>query len=89
MNQTRTLPLQIHLVERDVDTVADVTLTLESGMEVRGHGVAHRHPRDSDVPEIGDELAAARALSALSHRLVEVAAENIGQIEHRKVTLTR
>jgi hypothetical protein len=88
MNQTRTLPLQIHLEEREIETVADVTMTLESGMSLRGHGVAHRHPRDSDVPEIGDELATARALSELSHRLVETAAENIGRIEHRAVHLT-
>jgi hypothetical protein len=88
MNQTRTLPLQIHLEERETDTVADVTMTLASGTALRGHGVAHRHPRDSDVPEIGDELATARALSELSHRLVEIAAENIGRIEHRPVHLT-
>lgn len=88
MNQTRTLPLQIHLVERDIETVADVTMTLETGTMLRGHGVAHRHPRDSDVPEIGDELAAARALSELSHRLVESAAESIGRVEHRTVHLT-
>ena len=73
MNQTRTLPIQVHLVEREVDTTADVTLSLESGVQVRGHGAAHRHPRDGDVPEMGDELATARALSELSHRLVEIA----------------
>ncbi|MGH8895302.1 MAG: DUF1876 domain-containing protein [Actinomycetes bacterium] len=88
MNQTRTLPIQVHLVERETNTTADVTLTLESGTEVRGHGEAHRHPRDPDVPVIGDELATARALSELSHRLVEVAADEIGRIEHRKITLT-
>ena len=44
MNQTRTLPIQVHLVEREVDTTADVTLSLESGVQVRGHGAAHRHP---------------------------------------------
>ena len=88
MNQTRTLPLQVHLVEREAHTVADVTITLESGVELRGHGEAHRNPRDADVPEIGDELATARALSELSHRLVETAADNIGRIERRTVHLT-
>ena len=88
MNQTRTLPIQVHLVERETDTTADVMLTLESGVKVRGHGTAHRHPRDADVPEVGDELAAARALSELSHRLVEVASETISRHEQRTVHLT-
>jgi len=89
MNQTRTLPLQVHLVERDSDTTADVTLTLDSGEQLRGHGMSHRSPRDPDVPEIGDELATARALSELSHRLVESAAESISRREHRDVHLIR
>ncbi len=88
MNQTRTLPIQVHLVEREVDTTADVTLSLESGVQVRGHGAAHRHPRDGDVPAIGDELATARALSELSHRLVEIASETISRREQRSVHLT-
>lgn len=88
MNQTRTLPVQVHLQERESDTTADVQLTLESGTRVRGHGVARRHPRDGDVPEIGDELATARALSELAHRLVEVASETISRREHREVHLT-
>ena len=36
MNQTRTLPIQVHLVERESETTADVTLSLESGEQVRG-----------------------------------------------------
>ena len=87
MNQTRTLPIQVHLVERESETTADVTLSLESGEQLRGHGAAHRHPRDGDVPEIGDELATARALSELSHRLVEVASETISRREQRSVHL--
>ncbi|WP_462186778.1 MULTISPECIES: dsRBD fold-containing protein [unclassified Frankia] len=35
------------------------------------------HPGEPDVPEIGDEVAAARALSELAHRLLDAAAENI------------
>lgn len=88
MNQTRTLNLHVHLVEHEASTTADVTLTLDSGATVRGHGEAHRHPRDADVPQIGDELATARALSELAHRLVEAAADEIGRIEHREVHLT-
>lgn len=57
-------------------------------MTVRGHGVAYRHPRDPDVPEVGDELATARALSELAHHLVDAAAENISKREHRPIHLT-
>jgi hypothetical protein len=88
MNQTRTLSIQVHLVERESDTTADATLTLESGEQVRGHGTARRNPRDTDVPEIGDELATARALSELSHRLLEVASDTISRREQHVVHLT-
>lgn len=88
MNETRTLPLQVHLIEKEAVTQADVTLTMQSGQVVRGHGEARRNPRDRDVPEIGDELAVARALSELSHRLVETAAAAIGGIEQHPVHLT-
>jgi hypothetical protein len=73
MNQTRTLPLQVHVTERESDTTAEVTVTMQSGAQFRGHGAAYRNPKDTDVPEIGDELATARALSELAHRLVEAA----------------
>ncbi|HEX6921225.1 MAG TPA: DUF1876 domain-containing protein [Actinomycetes bacterium] len=89
MNQTRTLPMQIHLVEKETETIADASLTLESGETLRGHGEARRNPHDKDVPQIGDELAMARALSQLSHLLVETAAGEISSIEHRQVRLAK
>jgi hypothetical protein len=39
------------------------------------------------VPEIGDELAAARALSELSHNLLDAAAADIEKITHRPAHL--
>jgi len=87
MNQTRTLTLNIHLVEKESETTADVMLTTDNGV-VTGHGMARRNPRDSDVPEIGDEIACARALSELAHKLLDVAAGEIGKAEHRRVRLT-
>jgi hypothetical protein len=35
------------------------------------------------VPEIGDELAAARTLSELSHQQLDTAAEDIEQVTHQ------
>jgi len=43
-------------------------------------GLARRKPADRDVPEIGDELAAARPLSELGHHLLSAAAEDIEAI---------
>ena len=42
-----------------------------------GHGVAHCNPVDTDVPEIGDELAAGRAMYDLAQQLVEAAERDI------------
>lgn len=54
-----------------------------------GLGLARLNPADRDVPEIGDELAVARALSDLSHQLLEAAAGDIEQITHQPVHLSR
>lgn len=51
--------------------------------ELTGTGLARCSPDDRDVPQIGDELAVARALSELSHRLVDATAADIEQITHR------
>jgi Domain of unknown function (DUF1876) len=88
MNQTRTLTLNLHIVEEEHSTTADVLLTTGSGAVLTGHGVAHRNARDTDVPEIGDELATSRALSQLAHKLLDTAAAEISAMEHRKIRLT-
>jgi hypothetical protein len=88
MNQTRTLTLDVHIVEAESETTADVLFTTGSGAVITGHGVAHRNPRDTDVPEIGDELATARALSQLAHKLLDTAASEISGMEHRRIRLT-
>ena len=63
--------------EEDGDhTEARATITLR-GATFTGRGRARRSPGDPSVPVIGEELAAARALSDLAHRLVEAAAELI------------
>ena len=42
---------------------------------------------DRDVPEIGYELATARALAALAHQLLEAAADDIGEVTHDLVSV--
>lgn len=88
MNQTRTWDLHVHIVERERETTADVLLTTDGGATITGRGTAHRNPRDTDMPEVGDELAVARALSQVTHKLLDAAAHRISRAEHRPVTLT-
>lgn len=52
-----------------------------------GWGRARRNPLDPDVPAIGEELAAARALADLSHQLVDAAAHGVEAFEGHPVTI--
>ena len=53
-----------------------------------GHRRAKLNPADPDVPEIGDEIAVARALIDLGHRLLNTAAGDIVSVTHEHVTLS-
>jgi hypothetical protein len=78
----------IYLSEKDDRTTADAVL--ETGVTtVRGHGEAHRNPSDSDIPEIGDELATCRALIDLGDHLLTTAEADLARIEGKPVHLTR
>ena len=78
----KTWTVQVTIEERDDDTYADAMLSLENKMEMRGHGMSRRNPRDESEPKIGDELAAARALSDLAHQLLGAAATDIESKTH-------
>lgn len=57
-------------------TRADVLLTC--GREtIRGWGAAQRNPEDMDVPFIGREIAAARALEDLVRTLLQRSEEDV------------
>lgn len=87
----RTWDVKIHLFDADKVrfddeiTTAHAVLTTSSGTTLEGYGRARRNPNDVDVPEIGEELAAARALRDLADRLLKATSDDIGQIEHHKV----
>lgn len=67
-------------------TRADAVLELAS-QRFHGFGQAKRAPGDPSVPLIGEDLAAARALSDLSHQLLHAAAERIQSFEGHPVHL--
>jgi hypothetical protein len=72
-----------------VQTHADARLHTQDATDLRGHGHALKHPDDADVPEIGDELAAARALSDLANQLLVAAAEDVEAVTHQPVVKPR
>ncbi|RAY13780.1 DUF1876 domain-containing protein [Actinomadura craniellae] len=71
--------IQIHISEEDPTTVARAVLSTDGTMRATGVGRARRNPADREVPEIGDELAVARALADLAGRLQSVAGQDIAQ----------
>jgi Domain of unknown function (DUF1876) len=76
--------VQIAFTEEAERTRADAILELAS-QRFHGFGQAKRAPDDPSVPVIGQDLAAARALSDLSHQLLQAAAERIEEFEGRPV----
>lgn len=65
----------------DRNTRAEARLHAGDRVET-GAGTARRNPVDKEIPQIGDELAAARALFDLAHHLLEVAARDIERSSH-------
>jgi hypothetical protein len=78
--------LEITFTEDDRDTRADVVLDV-AGHHHHGWGRSRRNPTDPDVPVIGEEVAAARALIRLAHQLLGAAANEIEEIEQHPVQI--
>ncbi|MFB7506043.1 DUF1876 domain-containing protein [Streptomyces broussonetiae] len=77
MSHTGQWKVRLDLFEDD-DGTTKAHLVLDTGTTaLTGHGTAHCHPADTNVPEIGDELAAGRALVDLAHQLLEAAERDI------------
>ncbi|MEU6402709.1 dsRBD fold-containing protein [Streptomyces sp. NPDC046985] len=71
--------LNLYLSERDPDTTARIILdTGDNVLETCAE--ARRNPYDAAAPEIGDELAAGRALVALGRDLLRAAAGGIEEM---------
>lgn len=78
--------VMVAFAEEGDRTRADAVLEI-AGERFHGFGQAKRAPQDPSVPLIGEDLAAARALSDLSHKLLEAAAERIESFEGHPVRL--
>jgi hypothetical protein len=86
MSEALTWTVTIAFTEEDENTRADAVL--QGGPEdIVGWGRARRNPVDPNVPAVGEEVAAARALFDLGHHLLEKAAHRIESWEGHSVHL--
>jgi Rv2632c-like len=74
--------VRIDLFEDGDNTSAHAVFVDEQGqpMELGAFGAARRLPGTPSVPEIGDEVAASRALSFLAERLMENAIADVAAV---------
>ncbi|MFJ9643521.1 DUF1876 domain-containing protein [Streptomyces sp. NPDC101206] len=82
MSHTSEWKTRVYLFEED--RMTKVRVELDTGTtKLTGHGTAHCNPTDTDVPEIGDELAAARAMEDLGSQLKRLAYGDMEAAETR------
>jgi hypothetical protein len=86
MTETTRWNVSIDIDEHDGRTRATARLHTRDSDRLVGVGLARLNPADRDVPEIGEELATARALSELSHQLLHAVAEDIEQATRTPAT---
>lgn len=87
--RARSWRVDIDLFEAGDDTTAHAVLVAEAPRGLDAQGKAHRNPADVDVPEIGDEVAVARALRRLSDRLFEAASAEITAVEGQEASVSQ
>jgi hypothetical protein len=84
---TVTWQAEIAFDEDEDQTRARLTLHLPEGGELTARGYAIRNPADQPQARIGEEIAAARAFSDLTHQLVDKAAGDISAVTHRPAAI--
>jgi Domain of unknown function (DUF1876) len=87
MSDLRHWTVDVYVGEDNGQTFAEAALRDDSGNHVMGTGRARLTPGNLNVPEIGDEIAVARALGNLGHRLLNTAAGDIETITHEPAHL--
>jgi hypothetical protein len=83
----KTWHVELFIYEEDDATTARAVLHTEAPTHLEGHGAARRKPGDPAVDEIGDEVAAARALHELATTLLSTAAADIADVSDIAVHL--
>lgn len=80
--------VEVNVGEVDGVSTASAVLHTRDRTRLEARGTARLNPHDPDVPEIGYELATARALSHLAHRLLEAAADDISGVTRETVSVS-
>ena len=89
MNTDNGWSMAVFVAEIDGETDAETSLTRADNRNFSGRGRAKLNPADQDVAMIGEEIAIARALSDLSHKLLHSAAVGVETMTHEKARLHR
>ena len=79
---TQDWSVRIILDEDDDHTHARAVLSSRDGVTLHSDGSSRRNPGDAPIPEIGEELATARALYALADQLMDVANKDVETLSH-------
>ena len=87
MNISDRWSVNLYITEVDSQTRAEARLVMpaEQGRLI-GRGEARRNPADQEVSLIGEQIAAARALSDLAGQLLHTAALGIETITHERAS---
>ena len=81
--------VRVSIFESGDNTTANVVLLTEAPTHLSAHGQSHRDIGDASMrmPEIGDEVAVARALRHLADQLLETAAKDIETVTGKEAHL--
>ncbi len=71
----------------DGQTDVEAHLAMDDHERITGRGRARLNPADRQVDKIGVEIAAARALSDLAHKLLHAAAMDVEGMTHQRAHL--
>ncbi len=89
MNADDRWSIEVFVAEIDGETDAEIRMTKVDNRNFSGRGKAKLNPVDRNVTVIGEEIAIARALSDLSHKLLHSAAVGVETMTHEKAHLHR
>ena len=89
MNTDGHWSMAVFVAEIDGETDAEAFLTRADDRNFSGRGKAKLNPADRNVAMIGEEIAIARALSDLSHKLLHSAAVGVEGMTHQRAHLHR
>jgi hypothetical protein len=82
VDEARKWTIDIFIDEHERQTRAEARLHTRDRTHLVGVGLARCNPVDRSVPEIGDELATARALTDLAHKLIDATVSDIESMTH-------